>query len=414
MNKWLNGMLMFAACWPVAAQPAATQTAPPAAPRVFILEAAHLRATRQGIRNGDTNFAAALAALERDAKEALTAGPFSVVSKEAMPPSGDKHDFMSLAPYFWRNPETTNGLPYIRRDGERNPETRKISDRQNLGRMIGAVETLAPAYYFKGDEAYATQAARLLRAWFLEPATRMNPHLQYGQAVPGVNTGRGIGLIETVGLTSVVDAIGLLAESKAWTTADQRGTEAWFAQFLAWMLESKNGRDEAAAKNNHGTYYDVQVASFALFLDKPELASNILQTARQKRIATQIEPDGRQPLELARTKAWGYSVMNLQGLMSLARLGEHVGVDLWNYRTPDGRAIIQALDFLAPFALGEQKWPYRQLGGWSPNALFSAVRLAAIKYPDPPHRALATKIPEIDPAHRQRLLRPQVVAQKRG
>lgn len=414
MNKWLNGVLMFAVCWPVAAPSAATQTAPPVAPRVFILEAAHLLATRQGIRNGDTNFAAALAALERDAQEALTAGPFSVVSKEATPPSGDKHDFMSLAPYFWRNPATTNGLPYIRRDGERNPETRKISDRQNLGRMIGAVETLAPAYYFKGDEAYATQAARLLRAWFLDPATRMNPHLQYGQAVPGVNTGRGIGLIETAGLTSVVDAIGLLAESKAWTTADQRGMEAWFAQFLAWMLESKNGRDEAAAKNNHGTYYDVQVASFALFLDKKELASNILQTARQKRIATQIEPDGRQPLELARTKAWGYSVMNLQGLMSLARLGEHVGVNLWHYRTPDGRAIIQALDFLAPFALGEQKWPYRQLGEWSPKALFSAVRLAAIKYPDPPHRALATKIPEIDPADRHRLLRPQVVAQKRG
>jgi len=106
--------------------------------------------------------------------------------------------------------------------------------------------------------------------------------------------------------------------------------------------------------------------------------------------------------------------MNLQGLMSLARLGEHVGVNLWHYRTPDRRAIIQALDFLAPFALGEQKWPYRQLGEWSPNALFSAVRLAAIKYPDPPHRALATKIPEIDPANRQRLLRPQVVAQKRG
>jgi hypothetical protein len=174
--------------------------------------------------------------------------------------------------------------------------------------------------------------------------------------------------------------------------------EAWFGQFLPWMLESKNGRDEAAAKNNHGTYYDLQVASFALFLGKKDLASNILQTARQKRIATQIEPDGRQLLELARTKAWGYSVMNLQGLMSLAGLGEHVGVDLWNFRTADGRSISQALDFMTPFALGE----------WSSQNLFPLVRLAASKYPAKPYRALAGKMPETDPANRSRLLRPQI------
>src|SRR5262249_5884161 len=151
------------------------------------------------------------------------------------------------------------------------------------------------------------------------------------------------------------------AGSKSWTSADQRDMEEWFAKFLQWMLESEHGRDEAAAKNNHGTYYDMQVASFALFLGKNELATDILKTAREKRIAVQIEPDGRQPLELARTKAWSYSVSNLAGLMSLATLGERVGVDLWNYRTADGRGIRQALDFLTPFALGESKWPYQQL-----------------------------------------------------
>jgi len=398
--------LVLLAIEPAGAQQAATKAALPGAPRVFLLDAKHLQATRQRIRDGDKILAPAVAELERDAKRALDAGPFSVVNKNATPPSGDKHDYMSLAPYFWPNPNTPDHMPYIRRDGERNPEINRISDRGSIGRMVDAVETLALAYYFTDKEEYAAQAARLLRAWFLDPATYMNPNFQYAQAVPGVNTGRGIGLIETVGLTQVADAVGLLAGSKAWTEADRLGLEEWFAKFLQWMLESKNGRDEAAARNNHGTYYDVQVASFALFLGKKELAANVLSDARQKRIAAQVEPDGRQLLELARTKAWGYSNGNLRGLMSLATLGERVGVDLWNYQSDDGRSIRKALDYIAPFALDGRKWPYRQLGGWSPQVLYSSLRLAALNYPDGPYRALVSKLPAVDPATRSRLLRP--------
>ncbi len=136
------------------------------------------------------------------------------------------------------------------------------------------------------------------------------------------------------------------------------------------MLDSRNGRDEAAAKNNHGTFYDVQVVSFAFFLGKNDLAKSVLETAKTKRIATQVEPDGKQPLELVRTKAWSYSVGNLDGLMLLARLGEKVGVDLWSYETRDGRSIRRALDFLAPFAFGEKKWTDQQLGEWPPQMLF--------------------------------------------
>jgi hypothetical protein len=253
----------------------------------------------------------------------------------------------------------------------------------------------------------------LLRAFFLDPATRMNPNLEYAQFIPGVNTGRGIGLIETRGLTSIVDAIGLLAGSKALTEDDRRGLQDWFGKFLQWMLESKNGHDEAAAKNNHGTYYDVQVASFALFVGKKDLAMRVLQDARQKRIATQVEPDGRQPLELARTKAWSYSLMNLDGLMLLATLGERAGVDLWNFQTSDGRGIRKAVDYLTPVALDEQKWQYPEIGGLKPEALFPLMRRAAAVYRDKQYQRLMTKLPEVEPADRSRLLRADL-AQKAG
>jgi hypothetical protein len=391
---------------PTEAQRVAVKVSHPASPSVFLLDAQQLQATRQRIRQGDKSLAEAWARLEGEARKTLTAGPFSIVNKETAPPSGDKHDYMSQAPYFWPDPKSPTGLPYIRRDGERNPEINKISDHRSLDQMIDAVQTLALAYYFKGDEAYAAKAAQLLRAWFLDPATRMNPNLQYAQAIPGVNTGRGIGLIETRGLTEVVDAIGLLSGSKALTEADRRGLQEWFTKFLNWMLESKNGREEAAAKNNHGTYYDVQTASFALFLGKKELAASILQAARRKRIATQIEPDGRQPLELVRTKAWSYSIGNLDGLMLLARLGESVRLDLWDFQTSDGRSIRRALEYLVPFALDNRKWPDQQISEWQPEILFPLMRRAAIHYQDAPYSTLMQKVPEVSAADRINLLQP--------
>ena len=381
----------------------ATATSVAEAPRVFLLDASSLRGARTRVRAADTSVSPSWVALETAADAALTAGPFSVMDKAVVPPSGDKHDYMSQAPYWWPNPATPDGLPYVQRDGERNPDINKIIDHQSMDRMAGAVQTLALAAYLGGQEKYARKAAQLLRAWFVDPATRMNPNLQYGQGIPGITTGRGIGLIETRSLTRVVDAVGLLATTNAWTSGDDRAVRDWFSRFLTWMRESKNGRDESAGKNNHGTFYDVQVASFALFVDRPEVAREVLAAAREKRIAAQIDADGRQPLEIARTRSWSYSVMNAAGLTELAVLGGHVGVDLWHFTTPDGRGIRSALLYLAPYALGDRKWPDRQISGWTPEEVFPVLRRAAPWYGDATFTDVIRKLPPLAPADRANL-----------
>jgi hypothetical protein len=340
----------------------------PLPPRVFLLDASRLHDTRQRIGAGDATLDAALDQLALDERAALKAGPFSVVNKTQTPPRGDNHDYLSQAPYFWPDPKSPNGLPYIRRDGERNPEIRKIPDHDAMRRMIDAVQTLSLAYYFTGDETYAARAATLLRAGFIDPPTRMNPNLRFAQFIPGLNTGRGIGIIETSRLVDVCDSVGLLVGSKSWTAADGLALRAWFDEYLTWMRQSKNGQEESAAKNNHGTHYDVQVVTYALFVGKHDLAEEVLRAVPQKRIAAQIEPDGRQPLELERTKAWSYSIMNLRGLLQLVQLGRRVDIDLWNDR------LRAAVDFLRPYAKGEQKWPYQQINGFRPEGALYLFR----------------------------------------
>jgi hypothetical protein len=367
------------------------------APRVFLLDGQQLAALREQVRADDATLAPAMAELRRRAEGALTAGPFSVVHKDATPPSGDKHDYMSQAPYWWPNPDTADGLPYVRRDGERNPEINRITDRAQLMAMVDAVETLALAWYFTGDAQYADRAALLVRAWFLDEATRMTPHLRFAQAIPGVNEGRGIGIIETRVLARLVDALGLLAGAAAWPAEDEQSVRAWLAEYFEWLIESEPGRDEADELNNHGTFYDVQAAALALYLGERDEAERILGAAGDGRIKVQIEPDGAQPLELARTNAWSYSTGNLLGLMQLARLAEHVDVDLWAYETADGRSLRKAVDFLAPFGMEERPWAYQQINGFEPTPFYPILRVAAAEYPDGPYKGMLAKIPAAAP-----------------
>jgi hypothetical protein len=354
------------------------ETAPP---KVFSANPQVLVAAKMSLAKGESSLRPALGKLVAEANRMLSMKPPTVMDKKQVPPSGDKHDYLSWAPYFWRDTNSPGGK-YIRRDGERNPEAGEDSDATRLAKVCAGTHTLALANYFVGDEKYAAKAAEIIRIFFLNPKTRMNPNLNFGQGIPGEVTGRPAGLISARGLVDLVDTIGLLDGSKFWSAADQRGMTNWAGQYLHWLTTSEIGRGELAAKNNHGSFCDTQVAALALFIGQTEVAKNIIWTARTKRIGRQIEPDGRQPLELGRTLSFDYSLFNLQALVELADLGRNVGVDLWHYQTVDGRSLQKGLEFMAQFVDANHSWPYPQIHSPKRDELGALLFRTAAMYPD--------------------------------
>lgn len=360
-------------------------------PQALVLDGNHLAAIKRKALQKDFYVLSLIDSLEKKANAFLKMKPVSVMDKLVTPVSGNKHDYMSQAPYFWYDSTKPNGLPYMRRDGMRNPEIYKITDRTNIGNLETASRTLALAWYFTGKEQYAAQAAILLRHWFLNKDTRMNPHLDYGQGIPGINTGRGIGIIESRTLMGIADAALLIQGSDSWTATDHKSLQQWYASFLDWMLKSKNGKEEHAAKNNHGTWYYAQVIDFALFTGNTAKAKQLTEESKA-RLDSQLMADGSQPLELDRTNGLGYSTMNLQGWFDVATLAEKVNVDLWNFRTSKGAGINTALDWLAPFATGEKAWSYQQIGSYNKNDIYQLLLRALNKYPNNRYAAFASRL----------------------
>jgi hypothetical protein len=350
-------------------------------PRVFSADPKTLVASKSSLAAGDKTLRPALNRLLAEADKKLDRKPTSVMDKIHLPPSGDKHDYISQAPYFWRDTNSPDGK-YVNRDGQRNPEAERNSDAANFAAVCNDAHTLALAYYFSGEEKYAAKASEFIRVWFLNPATRMNPNLKYGQGIPGGVEGRPAGLISARCLADLVDAIGLLAGSKSWTTNDQQGMIVWAGDYLQWLTTSEIGLGEDAASNNHGTFYDAQAVSLALFIGKMDFAREKLLAAREKRIAKQIEPDGKMPRELTRTLSFHYSMFNLQAAMQLADLGRSAGVDLWHYQTADGRSILKAAEFMAQFADPARTWPYQQIQKPNRHELGELLLRVAAEFPD--------------------------------
>ena len=270
----------------------------------ILMDAKYLLKSKTRIEKGDTMLMNAYEQLIKDADRVLKEAPYSVTDKERLPPSGDKHDYASYSRYWWPAPNKADGLPYIRRDGETNPasQSSKESDRPRIGAFGENTEALGLAYYLTGKQKYAKKAAKFLRVWFLDEETRMNPNLNHAQCRPGHNNGSKSGVLDGRLMIRALEGSLLISGSSELTDLEIEKLKTWAKEYFEWLTTSKLALQEAASKNNHGSYYDVQVIYFALYSGNHDAAKQIAQKFVKNRVYTQIQPDGSMPEEIARTR----------------------------------------------------------------------------------------------------------------
>ena len=302
----------------------------------------------------------AVEALKIKADKILAEPTLKITDVEITRPSGDPHDYISMGPYWWPNPDTPDGLPYVRRDGYVNPEARKGI---GPGALYGRVRTLALAEFYIGGKVYAEYANRQLYDWFLNPETKMNPNGKFAQGIPGICEGRGTGLISfgTVYLLfngmAILDNLGLLDEKI------NEGVKAWYVEFANWILTHEYGLAMDNGRDNHASWHDANLLATAMYTNRPQLAKSIYTTAYERRVRFLIKEDGSQPSELRRTKAIGYSFFNLHAQLVIANIAERLGcTDYWSVDERRGKCILKsAVDFIYPYVCDPSTFPYQEL-----------------------------------------------------
>ena len=307
-----------------------------------------------------TNLTAIVAKIDHDrilrlADQALEMRPPAITDSIATNSAGGPHDFFSQADYAWPNPTNANGLPYISRDGESNPNV--FSDhRMAMRHMKDAVAALAAAYAITEDDKYARKANDFLRVFFLDDATKMNPHLQYAQAVLGLHTGEPYGVIDTLHLTELAVAIPYLERSPVFDPTVDRGVKQWFTDYSHWMMTSTNGIKEMTNPNNHSMAYFVQLASFSKFTGDTNTFQFCQQRFKEVLLPGQMTNNGSFPRELKRTKPYGYSIFQADNVAMLCVLLSTPTEDFWQVKLADGRTPKDSVDFIYPYLANKGRW----------------------------------------------------------
>ncbi len=335
---------------------------------------------------------AAIAKLRADADAILEKPTFKITDVTLPRPSGDIHDFVSMGPYWWPNPDTPDGLPWVNRDGLINPDARTSIDVRN---MFLRIRTLALAAFYFEDKKYSDYANRQLYDWYISPETRMNPNAKYGQSVPGVAEGRGAGLIEFSSSFEMFNGIGILDSMGLMDGEILNGVKAWYVDFANWILTHELGIRIDNSVDNHASWHSANLLSIAVFTERPALMKKIMATAYARRVKSYILPDGSQPAELRRTKPLGYSFFNLMAMFVVANIAERNGyAEYWAVDGERGKCILKsAVDFLYPYVKDPDSCPYPDLHrgkhGLSMSKAFSVV---AKRYPDEGYEELAREL----------------------
>ncbi len=319
------------------------------------------------------------------ANKYLIESPVTLTATRSPRSSGGQHDFFSEGDYWWPDPDNPSG-PYIQRDGMTNPQN-FVAHRQALMRLSLQVPALTAAWMLTRDRRYSAHAVKHLRAWFLDEETLINPHLEYAQAIQGRFTGRGIGIIDTIHLVEVARALNVLDQGLVLTSAEAHGLRAWFSRYLTWMTTHQYGKDERDAKNNHGTCWVMQVAEFARDVGRGDLTAFCRERFEKVLLPNQLAVDGSFPLELRRTKPYGYSLFNLDAMATICQILSTREDNLWTLALPDGRGMGRAMEFMFPYIADKKKWPYpadvMYFDQWPvrhPSLLFGGLALGRPEY----------------------------------
>jgi hypothetical protein len=328
------------------------------------LTAATITATRQGwaepaAQRAEDSYQLVAATDHKrilDAAAAYLPLPPTTITAFPSPKSpGGPHDFFSQADYFWPNPKNPDG-PYINRYGQSNPDNFNDHRKAMIALSI-RMPALTAAWLLTKDRRYGQQACEHLRAWFITPATRMNPNLEFAQGVHGVSTGRSYGIIDTLHLVEVARAASIVAP-KLMNAEENAALKDWFRSYLAWMKTSDKGKQERDALNNHATCWALQASEFARLIGDNETRNEIHRQYTDVLLPNQLGADGSFPKELVRTKPYSYSIFNFDVMAALCQSLKGVGADLLSFQLPDGRGVCKAAEFLYPYLKDKAAWPY--------------------------------------------------------
>ncbi|WP_066875271.1 alginate lyase family protein [Clostridium mediterraneense] len=337
----------------------------------------------------------------------------TVTDKTILVSNGEnKHDFASMTPYLWNDPNSKSG--YIVKDGVDNPERLDSQkyDSTRLNKMVSDVNTLSLAYAITGNKAYANQASNFIKTWFINPETKMDPNMKYAEIfvnAKGQTYFSGSSMISASPFISVVNDIYLIQNSNCLSSSDNTALKEWFGTFANWLLAQKPGGLDRLRINNHGTWLQAELATFYQFAGQYDKALKALEAVGPYSIFPQINQSGKIPSALIRTKSVAYTEYDLQAFITLATMGEKLNVPIWNYTSPDNGSIKGGIHYLNKYLLGEENWPFQNIKGndvaQPNNQLFMLyLAMAYNHYKDPSYLKTIYKYATKEPAYRELLI----------
>ncbi len=349
-----------------------------------ILDMIQMKKIRTSIASPGSKYHITYMNLLERANQSLRVKPLSVMDKKMVPPSGDKHDYMSIGTYWWPDKSKPDGLPWIRKDGQANPQLSSLATDGGTYKVLKEhTFPTALAYFYSQDPKYAKKTADFLKTWFTSPETGVNPNMNYGQGIPGCAEGRIYGIIDySLRMQYYLNSIDLIRDSEFWTVEDDRRMDEWLKKYLHWVTTSKQGIGAKNAENNHATWWYAHVALIQYYLGEKNQALNTVEEAFKTKFPHNFVKDGSQPHELKRTLSFSYSRMNLVGWIQMCRIAELCGESkYWHYQAPNGATLKAGIIFILPAVYG--KWAYTNIKTIKPVIALEVLNDGYKVYQDP-------------------------------